>query len=156
MKNEYSKVIPQEVLDKVNAKLQECYNELKPFGVELPQSKRDELPRLGVRNTGKVSSITTEMNSAPEYAPPMFSLVEVNKDFKVITDLEPIASKIASLGMLVDDTLIVAGSEALEGCMDYYCSVKRFAVKDDPKAQAIFDRLSPMFSHKTVAKKPSK
>ena len=146
MKNDYSQVIPQEVLAKVKAKLQECYTELKPYCVELSDAKREELPRLGSRNTGKVSSITTEMNVAPEYAPPMFSLEEVNKDFKVLTDLSTVSLNIANLQRMVDDTVIVAGSEAFDACMDYYSSVKRFAVKNDPKAQAIFERLSPLFA----------
>ena len=34
MKNDYSKVIPQEVLDLVNTKLQECHTALKPYCVE--------------------------------------------------------------------------------------------------------------------------
>lgn len=146
MKNEYSKVIPQEVLDKVNAKLQECYNELKPFCVELTPDQREELPKLGVRNTGKVSSITNEMNVAPEYAPIMFNMAEVNKDFKVVSVLAPISTQVTNLQMMVSDTLILAGSEAFQGCLEYYNSVKYFAAKNDPKAKAIFERLSPMFA----------
>lgn len=146
MKNDYSQVIPQEVLTKVRAKLQECYTELKPYCVELSDARREELPRLGSRNTGKVSSITTEMNVAPEYAPPMFSLDEVNKDFKVLSELSTVSLSINNLQRMVDDTVIVAGSEAFDACMDYYSSVKRFAVKNDPKAQAIFERLSPLFA----------
>lgn len=146
MKNEYSKVIPQEVLDKVNAKLLECYNELKPFCVELTNDERVELPKLGVRNTGKVSSITNEMAVAPEYAPIMFDMTEVTKDFNVVSVLSPIATQVANIDMLVNDTLILAGSEAFQGCMEYYNSVKYFAAKGDPKAAAIYERLSPMFA----------
>lgn len=156
MKNEYSKVIPQEVIDKVNAKLLECYTEMKPYCVELTPDQREELPKMGVRNTGKVSNITNEMNVAPEYAPPMFSIEEVNKDFKVVSDLSPISTKIANLEMMVNDTLIIAGSEAYLGCMDYYCSVKRFASQSDPKAKAIFERLSPMFARSTKEKAAAK
>ena len=78
MKNDYSKVIPQEVLDLVNTKLQECHTALKPYCVEFTPDQREELPKLGVRNTGKVSSIANEMSVAPEYTPPMFSMDEVN------------------------------------------------------------------------------
>lgn len=131
MKNEYSQVIAKEVLDKVNAHLKECYTLLKPSCVELTPSQREELPKLGTRNTGKVSSITNEMNVAPEYAPIMFDMVEVNKDFKVITDLSTVALSITNLQMLVDDTLTVAGSEAFLGCMEYYSSVKHFASRND-------------------------
>jgi hypothetical protein len=155
MKNDYSKVIPQEVLTKVDAHLNECYTLLKPFGVELVGEDKKEMAKMGVRNTGKVSSITNEMNVAPEYAPPMFSIEEVNKDFKVISDLAPVATKILNLQMLVEDTLTIAGSEAFMACMDYYSSVKRFAAQNDPKAKAIYERLKPMFTPqvKEAAKK---
>lgn len=151
MKNDFSKVIPKEVLDKINANLDECYTLLKPFGVELTNDEKAELPKMGIRNIGKVSSITNEMNVAPEYAPAMFSIEEVNKDMKVVNDLSPVATKIANLDMLVNDTLTVAGSETYMACMDYYSSIKRFAAQNDPKAKAIFDRLSPMFKPQPAA-----
>jgi hypothetical protein len=150
MKNEYSQAIPKEVYDKVHANLLECYNALKPFSVELTPTGREELPKMGLRNLGKVSSITNEMNVAPEYAPAMFSMAEVNKDLKVVNDLSPIATLITNIDMLVNDTMTLAGSEAYIGCMDYYNSVKRFASQDDPKAKAIYERLKPMFTPQTV------
>lgn len=154
MKNDYSKVIPQEVLDLVNTKLQECHTALKPYCVEFTPDQREELPKLGVRNTGKVSSIANEMSVAPEYTPPMFSMDEVNKDSKVISDLSPVATKILNLEMMVNDTLMLAGSEVFMAYMDYYSSVKHFASRNDPKAKAIYERLKPMFTPTTkVAQK---
>jgi hypothetical protein len=153
MKNDYSKVIPQEVLDKVNAKLLECYTELKPFCVELTPDQRDDLPKLGIRNTGKVSSIANEMRVAPEYTPPMFIMDEVNKDSKVISDLSPVATKITNIEMMVNDTLTLAGSEVFLAYMDYYSSVKHSASRNDPKAMAIYERLKPLFTPQAKAAK---
>ncbi len=156
MKNEYSQAIPKEVLDKVKANLLENYSLLKPFCVELNPEERGEMPKMGVRNTGKVSTITNEMNIAPEYAPAMFKLDEVNKDFKVVNELMPVATMIANLDMLVNDTLTLAGSETFLGCMDYYNSIKRFAAQNDPKAKAIFERLSPLFARTAKENAPKK
>lgn len=125
MKNSYSQVIPVEVLDKVVASLDEVSKALKPYCTELSTSQREELPKLGVRNTGKMVSIASEMNMAPEYAPPAFQVEEVNKDVKVVQVLTPVFTKVLGLQKMLDDTLCIAGSEAFEGCMDYYCSVKR-------------------------------
>lgn len=154
MKNDYSKVIPQEVLDLVNTKLQECHTALKPYCVEFTPEQREGLPKLGIRNTGKVSSIANEMSVAPEYTPSMFSMDEVNKDSKVISDLSPVATQITNLQMMVNDTLMLAGSEVFLAYMDYYSSVKHFASRNDAKAKAIYERLKPMFT--PTAKVPQK
>lgn len=146
MKNEFSKEIPSEVVEQVKTKLEECRELLRPYGVSLTNTERQEIPALGTRNTGKVTSIMAEMEVAPEYAPAMFEIDEVKKDFRVISALDPISKIVSEIRYLVDDTITVAGSEVLLGCMDYYSSVKRFAAQNDPKAEAIFDRLKPMFA----------
>ena len=65
--------------------------------------------------------------------------------------MSPGATKILNLEMMVNDTLMLAGSEVFMAYMDYYSSVKHFASRNDPKAKALYERLKPMFTPTTKA-----
>lgn len=67
--------------------------------------------------------------------------------------MQPIVNLTAQLHSDTDDTMMLAGSEALQSALLYYGQVKEANSKGVPTAKPIYDDLSERFKRGTYKKK---
>lgn len=80
---------------------------------------------------------------------------EFLKDEKVVTQLSPVVNLANQISSDADDTLMLAGSEALESALLYYGQVREANSKGVPTAKPIYEDLSERFKRGTYTKKPA-
>lgn len=148
-KNQISVVIPQNVLDEVNQKLQDCKNLLAPYLIALTADERKSLFKMGDKTLATVQKVKSYLETNPEFAPNYMEKSEFLKDEAVVSGLSPIFNLTEQLASDLDDTIMLAGSEALTASMFYYGTTKEAASKGVTTAKPIYEDLSKRFSKRT-------
>ena len=140
--------IPKATLDDVSQKLQECRAALAPYLQGLTQEDRKTLFKMGNKTVATVQKVKIYLETNPEFAPSYMAKDEFVKDESVVTGLAPLANLAEQLSSDLDDTIMLAGSEALVSAMLYYGTVKEAASKGVATAKPIYEDLSQRFSKK--------
>jgi hypothetical protein len=79
---------------------------------------------------------------------------EFIKDVAVVTGLSPLRNLSQQLFSDLDDTITIAGNEALLAALLYYGAVKEAAAKGVATAKPIYEDLSARFTKRGAKKKP--
>ncbi len=83
--------------------------------------------------------------SDAEFAPAYMDVAELKKDVDAVGTLTELARPIEQLNRTLDDTIMLAGSEAYVASLAYYNSVKRAAKINVPGALTIHEDLKKRF-----------
>ncbi len=149
--NQISVTIPTEVVQEATLKLNECKTLLAPYLQGLTKQERRDFFKMGDKTVATVQKVKSYLDTNPEFAPSYMQEEEFIKDENVVTALTPILNIAAQLTSDIDDTRLLAGSEALREGMFYYGSVREAANKGVTTAKPIYEDLSPRFSKKKRA-----
>ena len=150
--NQISIEIPAAVITDVTQKLQDCKNALAPYLQGLTATERHEMFKMGDKTVATVQKTKQYLTSNPEFAPAYMDQTEFLKDEAVVSQLSPIVNLAQQLFTDADDTMMLAGSEALLSAMLYYGTVKEAHAKGVPTAKPIYEDLKARFAKRT--KKP--
>lgn len=154
--NQISVEIPQTVLNEVSQKLQECKTLLSPYLQALTPDERRSIFKMGDKTLATVQKVKSYLETNPEFAPSYMDKTEFLKDEAVATGLTSLGNLAQQLSSDVDDTIMLAGSEALEAALLYYGTVKEAAAKGIPTAKPIYEDLSARFIRKGNKQVPKK
>ncbi|OWP83356.1 hypothetical protein BWK59_10945 [Flavobacterium davisii] len=146
IKNQISLEIPQSVLDEVQTKLKECKRLLAPFLQGLTPTERMEIFKMGDKTVATAQKVKSYLETNPEFAPTYMNKTEFLKDEAVVTQLSPLANIAEQLTRDLNDTVMLAGSEAIYSALLYYGQVKEAHTKGIPTAKPIYEDLSQRFS----------
>ncbi|GAA4275500.1 hypothetical protein [Aquimarina mytili] len=146
--NQISVVIPQDVIDNITNKLQECKNDLAPYLQALTANDRSGLFKMGDKSLPTVQKVKSYAETNPEFVPGYMDTQEFLKDETVVSQLTPIANILEQLFSDVDDTRLLAGSEALQAALLYYGQIKEANKKGVKSAKPIYEDLRQRFSRK--------
>ncbi|WP_136667857.1 hypothetical protein [Flavobacterium sp. H122] len=144
-KNQISIEIPQNVIDAVKDKLQECKTALAPYLQGLTMEERLSLFKMGDKTVATVQKTKSYVETNPEFVPVYMDKTEFLKDEALVSTLSPIANLASQLSADVNDTIMLAGSEALQASMLYYGQVKEANNKGIVTAKPIYQDLSQRF-----------
>jgi hypothetical protein len=147
--NQISIEIPQTVITDVMQKLQECKASLAPYLQGLTAEERHSLFKMGNKTVANVQKTKSYVDTNPEFVPSYMNKDEFLKDEAVVSQLNPIANLATQLAIDVEDTVMLAGSEALQMAMLYYGQVKEANSRGIPTARPIYDDLSQRFSKRS-------
>jgi hypothetical protein len=147
--NRISEVIPAAVQLEVTTKLNECKTALAPYLFALTDKERHDLFKMGDKTVAIVQKVKSYLDTNPEFAPGYMQTAEFIKDEKIASELTPLQNLAQQLFTDIDDTCLLAGSEALSEALFYYGSVREAANKGVAAAKPIYDDLSQRFSKKT-------
>ena len=118
---------------------------LESYLIALTIEQRKTLPKMNDGTLPFVEKVMDYAESNPEFVPPYVDKNELKKDLKAREDLQHIGRKIAQLNTLLDDTTLLAGSEAYSASLSYYQSVKQAAKMNIPDAKTIYKDLQKRF-----------
>lgn len=137
----------QAVLQNVDA-LQAQLRPLLMFN--LSPADRMGMVKMGDKTLSFVGKALTYAGQNPALVPSFLNLEEAGKDFALALDLTEIHSKLSTLLTAVEDTMMVAGSEAYESALIYYNSVKGASRSNIAGTEAIHSDLSAHFPRKRM------
>jgi hypothetical protein len=146
--NQISIEIPQAVIDSVTQKLQDCKTELAPYLQGLTSEQRQTLFKMGDKTLATVQKIESYIKSNPEFIPAYMNTSDFSNDVTAVNQLKEINNLASQLATDVNDTSMLAGSEALMSGMLYYGTVKEAYSKGVVTAKTIYEDLQERFSKK--------
>jgi hypothetical protein len=125
---------------------------LLPFLVDLTPEERRALPKMGDRSRSFVERSLEVARQDDSFLPRSFDVSHFESDVALYLALDGVRQRLASLLELVEDTQILAGSEAYLAALDLYHHAKRAgrgAGLDD-----LLDRVGKRFaSHRSEEEK---
>jgi hypothetical protein len=109
---------------------------------------RLELRKLGDKTMPFVEKAVEYASTNPTLVPSYLDLDEAKKDLKLTQDLSSILKQVSTLNRAVEDTLMVAGSEAYDAALVFYNSVKGASRVNVPGSEAVYNDLQKTFAVK--------
>ncbi len=146
--NQISIVIPQQVIDSVTLKMQECKQLLEPYLQALKATDKASIFKMGDLSVATVKKVKAYMDTNPEFVPNYMDKTEFLKDEAVVTLLNPIGNLANQLASDIEDTVTLAGGEAMQASLLYYGQVKEAHHRGIASAKPIYEDLSQRFSKK--------
>jgi hypothetical protein len=147
-KNLISEVIPAKVITDATTGLQQVYNLLKPYLLDnVTKEQIDSIPKLGEKSEPYVDKALEYANNHPNTVPRRCNIPEADKDFAVFEVLRPLEPIATQLSIMIHNTRLIAGSEAIDCVHDYYKNVKQDAEDGVAEAIPIYNDLKQRFEN---------
>lgn len=129
----------------LQAALQTLQSKLLPLLVDLSPQDRRELPKMGDKTLAFVAKALDYAQAHPGLCPPYLDVAEFQKDMATVQVLQGLLRPLAQVADIVDDSLMLAGSEAYAAALVFYQSAKSAQRSAVPGAATIADDLGARF-----------
>ncbi|MDR1678719.1 MAG: hypothetical protein LBR81_02970 [Prevotellaceae bacterium] len=147
MENKHSEAIPAEVLAEVQKKIDEVAAALAPYIINLTSEQRHDMSKMGDKSLAFVSKALELAGQNPALCPGYLNTAAFGIDMSDATKLLVLDNSLQQLQQAIDDTSMVAGSEAYQAALVFYNSVKEAASKNVTGAKAVYEELKVRFPH---------
>ena len=144
--NQISIEVPASVIEAALNHLKECKASLAPYLKGLSDEDRKSLFKMGNKTVATVQKTKSYIETNPEFIPAYMDKVEFFKDEAIVAQFNPLANLAEQLTRDLEDTVMLAGSDALRAAMLYYGQVKEADHKGIVTAKPIYDDLSARFA----------
>ena len=118
---------------------------LMPFLLNLTKDERIQLPKLGGASLLFDEQCASYMASAPNLVPPYVDPAEVTKDRALRLTVADVLREVKKLCEMLDDTLMVIGSEIWMADLSFYQTVRQAARRNVSGADTVYDELRERF-----------
>lgn len=137
--------IPESDVKQVTEYLSKIQEILKPYLIALSAEERQRMLKMGDKTVSFVEKTLDYVKNNPEFVPAYMNVLEFEKDTIAVKNLITMLNPVVQLEQGLNDTEMLAGSEAYTAALIYYNSVKQAAKNNIPNAAAIYDDLSKRF-----------
>ena len=120
-----------------------------PYLVNLTKEERMTMLKLSPKSTDFVTRLLPIVKANAQYIPPVFDLVEWEKDVALFQALRELLDTLSPLLEKLDDTLMVVGSEAYAGALTAYQYLKD--ANKGGELEDVMDDLGKRFARKSKA-----
>jgi hypothetical protein len=145
MNEKNSLFIPPEVLAQVKNFISQATAMLLPYVSTLTPHERQKVAKMGEKTLSFVEKAYEFAVDNPTLCPPYLDMAAFGIDFNDAHNLWTLTLAIKQLYENVDDTGMMAGSEAYQSALVFYNSVKMAARQDVPGAKAVYEELKKRF-----------
>lgn len=91
-----------------------------PFLIDLVAEERSSLAKMGTKTRSFVAQALEVASRNPDFLPRSFDLEKMRRDLELFQDLNSILMSLKQLQDMVDDTCMLAGSEAYTAALTVY------------------------------------
>lgn len=147
--------IPAEQLTLVHQKISEISSILNPFLKALSPNEIRSLYKMNDKSVPFVEKCVDYAKLNPEFLPPFVKIEELEKDLIAVKQLMEIYRPILQLADNIQDTTILAGSEALSASLAFYNSIKQASKLNVTNAKTIYEDLKKRFEQSPKQTEPS-
>jgi hypothetical protein len=148
MDNKHVNVIPPETMAEVKRKIAEVAALLVPYIIPLTVDERRHLPKMGDKTLSFVGKAHELALANPALCPQYLNVPEFGIDFEDAVSLVSLKNAVKQVYEGIDDTEMVAGSEAFQAALVFYNYVKSAAANDVYGAKAVYEELKTRFPGK--------
>ena len=149
-KNQISTTIPAETIADISSKMNLLNVSLANYLLfNLTPADRMELSKMGDKTIVFVQKSLEYAENNPALVPAYLDIAEAKKDFVLSQDLNNILKQVSMLQRSIEDTMMVAGSEAYNAALVFYNSVKGASRVNVPGSEAVYNDLHQRFSVKS-------
>jgi hypothetical protein len=145
MENKISLDIPVASITAIDTALA-TLKSLLSFLISLTPEDRHNLAKMGDKTLAFVKKAYEYATLNPTLMPSYVNIDEMRKDIETVEKLHAIYTLINELNSRLDDTIMLAGSEAYMASLSIYNSVKSAAHSNIPAAKPIAQDLSERFA----------
>ena len=145
--NRISLQIPAQDEADINNALNTLFQKLMPHLLTISDSERQALPKMKDKTLAFVTKATEHAEQNPALLPPYVDVVEWRRDFDAVTRLRMIGNQVSQLLRAVEDSAMVAGSEAYIAALSFYKNTQVAASLNVQGAKDITDDLKIRFSN---------
>jgi hypothetical protein len=145
MEDKHANLIPVDVLAQAKGLLQQAETLLLPYVTPLTPAERRSKAKMGEKTLSFVEKSHEFATENPNLVPPFLDMAAFDIDFADAHNLWSLFLLTQQLHENVDDTTMVAGSEAYQFALVFYNSVKMAARQDIPGAKAVYEELKKRF-----------
>lgn len=155
--NQHQQQIPADVLARAHSMINEALALLSPYMLALTPTDRRELPKMGEKTIAFVEKAHEFAKQNPNLRPPYMDMNDFDIDFSDARSLWALLNTVHQLEQTLDDTEMVAGSEAYRTALVFYQSVKMASAQNVPGAKAVYEELKTRFPNygRPKTKQPS-
>ncbi|MFN8284563.1 MAG: hypothetical protein U0U67_15180 [Chitinophagales bacterium] len=143
--NKLSVILTQTQIDAVKGAINTIQSNL-PMLLGLTLDERKTIPKIDVNNKIFVEDAITAMENNPSFLPAYFNVGELKKDLTLYQQLDPLLVEINKLAEKIDDTQMLAGSEAYVTALAAYRNFEAAAKAGIQGADTIYELLKARFS----------
>ena len=144
MENKVSIALEAEVIANITAAIDTISTNL-PGLVNLTDDERQTIPKMGDKTLAFVSKALEYANQNQELVPPYLDVAEFAKDVTAVTRLQQVLKPLQQLVEKLDDTTMLAGSEAYTAALVFYTAVKGAEKAGVPGVKTVSDDLQARF-----------
>jgi|TARA_R110002111_G_scaffold46174_2_gene83168 hypothetical protein len=145
-KNTVSIQIPEAELQTVKEAIATLKTTLSPYLIAISAEERQRIPKMGDGTIPFVEKVMDYAQEDSQFLPPFVDLNELSKDWEVVKKLAPLLRDLQQVESNLNDTVMMAGSEAYVGALGYYNSVKYGARVNVADAKVIHEDLKQRFN----------
>ena len=118
-----------------------------PFLLGLTNEERMALPKINVANKAFTEDAINSMVNNPSLLPAYFNVAEIQKDVTLFAQLDELNTLVNQLGERINDTQLLAGSEAYVSALAAYRNFEAAASAGVSGADTIYDLLKSRFAN---------
>jgi hypothetical protein len=137
--------IPDNDLADVKAAIAVLKSKLVPHLKTLSPAERMEIPKMGDKTVAFVQKACEHCEQNPDLRPPFLDFQEFKNDVTAIAAIRSIYSPLSEIIDSLDDTLMLAGSDAYAASLIFYQTAKNAQKSDIHAAKTVYNDLSGRF-----------
>lgn len=147
--------IPETELAEIRASIAVLRGKLLPHLRTISAQDRLELPKMGDKTAAFVQKALEYGEQNRELLPGFLDFEALITDAKAVQLLREFLQGLRPLTEALEDSLMLSGSEAYQGALVFYASLKGAAKAKAPKAASIYEDLSARFPRSNGKKTPA-
>ena len=149
MENRISIIIPQADLKKLREALDTIRITMEKYVISLTPEQRKRMAKMSDGTEAFVTKVMDYAVTDPQFNPAYMDVAELKKDLDAYLQLKPFVTAANQLQDDLNDTAVMAGSEAYAAALAYYGAVKMGVRMNVNGAKAIYEDLKKRFEQRT-------
>jgi hypothetical protein len=145
MSKNHEQSIPAEILSELQRVAEQLRRDIEPYVTPLTPSERQTVPKMGEKTFSFVEKSFELAKLNPDLCPPYLDMNAFTEDFRDARGLLPLLVTLSQVVENIEDTQLLAGSEAYLAALTFYNSVKQAASQDVSGAKAVYEELKKRF-----------
>jgi hypothetical protein len=137
--------IPPAILAQAQANIDAANAVLAPYLLPLTPDERHDMAKMGNKTLSFVEKAQDYAHKYPTLCPSYLNLTGFDTDMADATGLRTVHISAKQLSDGIDDTMMVAGSEAYLAALTFYNAIKAAAAQDIPGAKEVYADLKARF-----------
>lgn len=143
--NSISKKIEGKDLDAIRAAVEALRTTLLPYLTTLSAAERQKLSKMGDKSVAFVTKAYEYGQKNPALVPSYLDMAELAADVGLVETLRELSQGLLPITDAIDDTMLLAGSDAMQGALTFYNNAKVAAKAKAPNAATIYEDLAERF-----------